>query len=395
MQKLAKQAHELAMNQRRQSQEAEAKWQARLKASFTDLAKQQRDLAARIEKFRLEVKAGPAGEPANDPQGPALAAAERLGDGRIEAALAEQHRAHDALQALADQIDKALVLGRDPRAAILKLARMQDDLVKQLEKLGDEFPRLPADKARARMAEITKGQKALHDAVGKLDVPESQAKTRQRVQDVTGEAAQMLQRNDALGGFFKMEQARDALQAWAGQFPQAPPAPAAGKDTPADLTVKKQAGESRRLAKDQIELREATQKLLAELAKAQGSSAHSEQHKKDMDNLTQQLMKLAQQTGPESKNASQEAAHAAQRAQKAMAKAQSDKAQGRMTDAKEGEAESALQLQMAGKKLDEAAEAMAQARAGKDDPKDAALQESFRDSQMKLDQAQRQLQQQP
>lgn len=398
-QKLAKQAHDLAMKQRQISQEAEAKWQAELKANFADLAKQQRDLAGKVEKFGNEVKAGAAaGELSSAPQRPALEAAERLRDGQIEAALAQQQAAQDSLQAAADQLDKALVLGRDPRAAVQKLAKMQADLVKQLEKFGEELPRLPEDKARARMAEITKGQKALHDAVGKLEAPTSQAKARQEVHDITGEAAKLLQRNDALGGLFKMEKARDALQAWAAQFPEsAPPknGSPSGKDTPEEATVKKQANESRRLAKNQHDLREATRKLLAELAKAQGGSPQSGQHQEDVDKLAKQLLELSQQAGPESKKASQDAAHAAQMAQKAMAKGQADKEQGRMADAKESEAESTLQLQMAGKKLDEASDAMAQARPGKDDPNDAALQEAFRDSQMKLEQAQRQLQQEP
>lgn len=400
-QQLAKQAHSLAMNQRKLSQEAEAKWQAELKAKFADLAKQQRDLAGTVEKLGRDVKAGPAGEFPNAPHRPALDAADRLRDGQIEAALGQQQAAQHALQAAADQLDKALILGRDPRAAIQKLARMQDDLVKQLEKFGEEYPRLPAATARARMAEITTGQKALHDAIGKLDVPKSQEKARQDVHDITGEAAKLLARSDALAGFYKMEQARDALQAWAGQFPKTPPktespktGSPAGNVTPEELTVKTQAQESRRLAKKQHDLREATRKLLAEPAKAQGGSAESTRHQEEVDKLSKQLMELSQQAGPEAKNASQEAAHAAQLAQKAMAKGQADKEQGRMAEAQDSEAESALQLQMAGKKLDEAAAAMAKAQ-GKDDPNDAALQEAFRDSQMKLEQAQQQLGQTP
>jgi hypothetical protein len=397
-QALAKQAHNLAMYQQKLSRESEAKWQAELKAKFADLAKQQRELAGKVEKLGAEAKAGPAGDLPNAPHRPALDAAERLRDGQIEAALGQQQAAENALRAAAEQLDKALVLGRDPRAAIQKLARRQDELVKQLEKFGEEYPRLPADKARQRLAEIVKEQRALADAVGKLDVPSSQAKERQQVHEDAGEAAKLLERNDALGGFTKMEQTRDALQAWARQFPEAPLPRAGtppGKDTPEELTVKKQAGEARVLAKQQAKLREATRKLLAEMAKSQAGSASSAKHQEDVDTLAKQLMELSQQAGPESKKSSQDAAHAAQMAQKAMAKAQADKEQGRMADAKDSEAESALQLQMAGKKLDEAAEAMAQASSGKDDPNDATLQESFRDSQMKLDEAQRQLSQAP
>ncbi|MCI0685234.1 MAG: hypothetical protein L0Y71_24305 [Gemmataceae bacterium] len=393
MQALAKQAHHLAMQQRKLSQEAEAQWQAELKTEFASLAKQQRDLAGKAEKLGRAAASGPAGAVGPMPHRPALAAADRLGDGDIESALEQQQAAQGALQALGAQLDKAFALGRDPRAAIQKLARMQDDLIKQLEKLGADFARLPIDKVRAQLAEITRSQQSLHDAVGKLETPSSQERTRQQVHDVAGEAARALLQSDALGGFFKMEEARDALQAWARQLPETAP-PATGKDTPEERLVKQQAGQARQLAKSQHELREATRRLLAELAKSQGGSAERAQQKQDVDQLAEQLMELSQRAGPETNKTSRDAAHAAQMAQKAMAKSQADKEQGKMKQARAGDAESALQLQMAAKKLDEASAAMAPARPDKDS-NDAALQQAFREGQMKLEQAQQQLQQSP
>jgi hypothetical protein len=102
-------------------------------------------------------------------------------------------------------------------------------------------------------------------------------------------------------------------------------------------------------------------------------------------------------SGPESKHAAEEAAQAAGAAKKEMAKSQTEKEQGRMEQAMQSDAEAALQLEMAAKKLNESAQAMSGPPMG--DPKsnadDVALQKAFEDSQMKLEQARQQLQQKP
>jgi hypothetical protein len=396
-QKLAKQAQDLAAQHRKLADADQEKWQAELKAKFAGLAQKQRDLGGQVEKLGSELKSQPATTLYEAPHRAALDAADRLHDGQIEPALAQQQNAENALRVLADQLDKAMVLGRDPRSAVQKLARMQDELLKRLEKLGEDFARLSPEQTKTRLTDIAQSQKMLHDAVGKLDLPKSAATLRPVVQESTGAAVQMLERKDALTAHQKMEQARDTLQSWARSLPEtAPPAPP-GKASPEESAVQQQAGRARKLAKDQAELREAVAKLLADLAKTENGSPGHAKHKDDVDNLARQLMELAQQVGPEAKRSAGDAAHAAQMAQKAMQESQSDKQQGRMEQSKQQDTEAARQLELAGKKLDEAGRAMSE-QAGSD-PKlaadDANLQKSFQESQMKLDQAQQQLKQQP
>ena len=397
VQKLGQEARALAMNQRKQSEADEAKWIRAMKSQSADLALQQRALANRVTKLGTELKSQPATAWLEPPQRPALEAAERLAEGLVEPALAQQQASAKGLQALGEQLDKALILGRDLRSAVQRLAKRQEELVKQLEKLGEDYARLPAEQTRARLAEIAQSEKALHEALGKLEVPQAAAPARQTVQQTTGEASDLLARRDALGAFFKMEQARDSLAAWARSLPEGPPPAPVGKDSPEERAVKKQADQARQLAKEQHELREAVRKLLMDVAKSQASPAPSVAHKEGVDKLAQELMELSQRAGPEAKHAAQEAAHAAQMSQKALAKSRADKSEGRMDQAKKGEAETAMHLEMAGKKLDDAAQAMAgpAPRDPKMEQENAPLQKAFDESRAKMEQAQMQLQQQP
>jgi hypothetical protein len=396
-QKLVKQAQDLAAQQRKLTDDDQAQWQAELTTKFAGLAQKQRDLGGQVEKLGRDLKNQPASALFETPHHAALDAADRLHDGRVESALAQQQNVENELHALAEQLDKAMVLGRDPRSAVQKLARMQDELLKRLEKLGEDFAHLSPAQTKMRLADIAQSQKMLHDAVGKLDLPKAAATPRPFVQELTGAAVEMLERKDALTAFQKMEQARDALQAWARGLPEtAPPAPP-GKATPEELAVRQQAGRAQKLAKDQAELREAVGKLLTDLAKTQNGSPRHAQHKDNVEKLAQQLMNLAQQAGPEAKRSAADAAHAGQMAQQALEKSQSEKQQGRMEPSKQQDAEAARQLDMAGKKLDEAGQAMSGQSSS--NPKSAAddgdLQKSFQESQMKLDRAQQQLTQQP
>jgi hypothetical protein len=396
-QKLAKQAQDLAAQQRKLADDDQAKWQAELKTKFAGLAQKQRELGGQVEKLGLELKSQPATAIYESPHRSALDAADRLRDGQIEPALAQQQNVENALRALAAQLDKAMVLGREPRSAVQKLARMQDELLKNLAKLGDDFARLSPEQTKMRLADINQGQKTLHDAVGKLDLPKAAATLRSVVQESTDAALQMLERKDALTAFQKMEQARDALQAWARSLPEMAPSAPLGKASPEELVVQQQAGRARTLAKDQAELREAVGKLLADLAKTQNGSPRNAKHKDDVDSLARQLMELAQQAAPEAKRSAGDAAHAAQMAQKALERSQGEKQQGRMEQSKQQDMEAARQLELAGKKLDEAGQSMSEQSAS--DPKSAAgdanLQKSFQESQRALDQAHQQLQQQP
>lgn len=396
--KLAQEALSLAMKQRKLSQESAAKWQAELTAKFAGLAQRQRDLAGEVGKLGSDIKQPTSKDASASPHRAALSAADQLRDGKIESAMSQQQAAEVALQALAKQIDQASATGRDPRSAVQKLARLQEDLLKQLEKVGDEFKRVPLEQTRKRLAEIAQEQKALHDAVGQLDVPPAAQAARNSIQGLTGAAAALLRDKDAYGGHQKMEEARDALRAWAGGLPNTTPAPPAAKETPEAAAAKNQSARARQLAKEQYELRAAAAKLLKELGQTQGASPQFAKQQEDVSKLAQTLMELAQKAGAEGKQGANEAAHAAETARKEMSKSLSDKEQGRMEQSKQSEAEAALQLEMAGKKLDASAQAMGEAPMGANSNNktdDEALQQAFQESQMKLEQAGDQLQQQP
>jgi hypothetical protein len=192
-----------------------------------------------------------------------------------------------------------------------------------------------------------------------------------------------------------MAQVRDALQAWARSLPETATSPQA-KETPEQTLVKKLVSHARRLAKEQRELREATRKLLTQLAKGQTASSEQTRLKENVEKLAQELIELSQNAGPESKHASQEAAHAAQDAQKAMAKSEAAKQEGRTADARQGDAEAAERLELAGTKAQDAAEAMsAAAKGGKYETGDAAVGRSLQESEMKLEAARQALEAQP
>lgn len=394
-QALAKRADSLAMRQRELSDKAEAQWQAAAKDKFKDLAQQQRLLAEKIGSLDRELQAQIETRALKAPHRPAREAADQLQAGQAELALANQQVTEDALEALARATDKTLAQGRDARAAADKLAKQQEQLHKQLAQLGEDFPRLLPEQVRARLDKIVQGQKALDEALDKMDVAAADEAGRRAVQGLASAALTLLKRKDTLAAFSKMEEARDAFRAWARSLPEAPAT--VGKERPDEARVKAHAKQGRRLAQEQRELREATRKLLSLLAKKHGNSREQALHQEDVDKLTQDLMKLSQQSGPEAKQALQHAAQAAQMAQKAMAKSQTEKQEGRAAAAMKEDAEAALQLEMAGKKVQEAAASMASpaAKSAVKDDGDLALQKSFQDSAMKLDAAQQAIQTQP
>ncbi len=396
-QKLAQDARALAQKQRQESEASQAKWNEAAKDKAADLAKEQQALAERVIKFGKDLKGQPATALFDVSQRPAQDAAKKLRDGEIEPALTHQQNSENTLQSLGEQLDRTLVLGRDLRSSVQRLARLQDELLKQLEKLGEDYVRLPVEQTRAKLAELAQSQKALREALGKLEVPQAAAAPRQTAQQMTGEAADLLGRRDALEAFFKMEQARDALQAWGRSLPEGIPPANLGKDSPEELAVKKQAGQARQLAKEQHALREAARKLLGNIARSRSNSPEHSAQKDGLDKFALELMELAQKTDPEARHAAEAASHSAEMSQKALAKSKADKETGNMAQAKQADADAAMHLDMAAKKLDEAAQAMASQPSpdSKMDQQSSALQKAFEESRINVQQAQKQLQQQP
>jgi hypothetical protein len=388
-QELARQAQQLAMAQRKAAKNAEDAELAELKKQAADLVKLQRELAQRVATLDKSLKEQPATATLAAPHQPARDAADALAAARIEATLAKQRDTEQQLNRLAEQLDRTLALEGDPRAAANRLARMQDDLIKQLEKLGEEFVRIPIEQTRSRLAELTQAQRTLREALAKVEAPKTAAHLHTSADILLQQAAELLHRKDALAAHQHMEQARDALQQLASASPAVPPAPP--PDTPVDHQLKKHADEARAAAKEQRQLAEAVRKLLADRAARRGNDPLQQKLDKDLARLAQELKDFAKQSGKADKEPAQSAASAAALAQKAMDKSRADETQGMLSQAKAGKSEAAQQLDMAGKKLEETAAALGKPGGDQDNAMDQALRQAAEEAQQQLSAAQQQL----
>jgi len=394
-QELARQAQQLATAQREAMKAAAEADVAELKKQGADLVKLQRELAERVAALDKDLKSQPATATLAAPHQPARAAADALEAAQIETTLAKQRDTEQQLARLAEQLDRTVALERDPRAAANRLARLQDDLIKQLEKLGEDFVRIPIDQTRARLKDLTQAQRTLHEALAKLESPKTAAAQHTGAAILLEQAGDLLQRSDALAAHQHMEQARDALQQLAAASPAVPPT--LPPEAPVDLQIKQQADEARAAAKEQRLLADAVRKLLAERAAERRGEPLQQKLEKDLERLAQELKDFAGQSGNADKAPADSAARAAAMAQKALEKSHADQAQAMPGQAKDGAVEATQHLDMAGKKLDEAAAALAKpgahAMPGAGNEKmDAALRQAAQEAEMQLGAAQKQLQ---
>jgi hypothetical protein len=199
------------------------------------------------------------------------------------------------------------------------------DLVKRQQSLAGDVANLPVDRANATLH-------SLHQSAG------TDAK----------EAAERLGARDTLAAHPKMEQAQQHLENLARLLPESTtPNPALAKD-PAH---RQKIDRIQSFAKEQKQLREATERLLADVAKA-GGGGSPEKEKERLEELESGLMKWSQQAGSEKEKAL--AKEAANQVKEAMMQKQEADALGQNGDkeqAKAMDAKAIEQLEIVAKKL--------------------------------------------
>ncbi len=351
---LAKEAHLLAQEQRERADGNLDNLDKELQDQWTDWAKKQAELAQRAEALAAQAK----GKRAEAYFPPANQAADSLRGGKVKQALEQQDRARAELHRFAEDLERFLSMGKSPREAALRLAKRQQELKKQLQKLAEDFPRLPPDLLRERLDKITQGQKDLAAVLKKLETPKEAQASKASAEQEVSRIADLLEGKDAYNAFEKMADAKQALERLAATLPNTQPAPPDPKDTPEEILAKKRAQAARALAQEQKELQNAVRKLLDEALRTMaGVTAKKSEH------IGDQLMKLAQQSGSEkAMQSAKVAAQAAMAAAKSLTNNQSEEAH-----MAQSAKEAALQLEMAGKKAEEAAQALQAGMQSKDD----------------------------
>jgi hypothetical protein len=328
-----------------------------IKARLDKLAARQADLAERTVPFAKK-HAGPDAAPAR-------LAADALKKPHLGEALEQQREHEKRLRAWFGKLLPA-ALSNDVRAQVLELAKKQKDIRADLERLGQDLPRLDDKTLQARLRDLTARQKDVAAAVAKLPVDAKNERLRaphQGAQRFAEQAAEKLAARDALQAFDAMEQAHQQLLALAGLLPDTLPA---DRKAIKDQAVRAQVDQLEKFAAEQKQLREETERLLADWAKAAGG-AGTHALKEKTDKLTADLLELAQKGGPDTKGPAKESAQALEMAKKAMDASQEMKAKGAVEEAKKLDDEAAKQLDIAVKQLAK----LTQDNAAKGMPKDA------------------------
>src|SRR5262249_24943746 len=215
--KLTKEAENLAAEQRAMSGSAQEKLPPELKAKLDKLADEQADLARRVQPF------------AENNQGPdvksAAAAAEALKKPRIDDAIAQQKEHEKQLQEWRNKLAPAAA-ANSLRDQILQLLMKQQAIRGHLEQLVKDVDRLELAMLEKRLRELTKREKDLSGAVGKLAIDAKDEKAiaaRKTVEKTTQQAAQQLAIENAGGAAEAhrlMRKAEQELQALADLLPK-------------------------------------------------------------------------------------------------------------------------------------------------------------------------------
>jgi hypothetical protein len=188
---------------------------------FNELSEKQRALADKAAKLADETKAS-ARSAGVQPLRPdeARRAADTLKDGDAKEAARQQDNVARNLDRLADGLDRAIELGRDPREAARQLARLQDNLRQRVQ---DEMYRKNPDRPLAdRLADLSKEQEAIRKTAAKLSIPpdnQDAAADRQSATDKAAAAADLLRKEEPRPALGQMEQTRQALEQLAKRLP--------------------------------------------------------------------------------------------------------------------------------------------------------------------------------
>jgi hypothetical protein len=218
---LADKAKELAEAQR---QLAEAQKETEQKAAgekYGELAKKQQELAERAAKLAQETKPATRAAKTN-PLKPdeAQKAADALKENNLADALRNQDQSARELDRVANDLDRAIDLAKDPREAAKQLARLEDDLQKRMDREAAK----PNEKAplAERMQPLRREQEAIRKAAERLSVPSQNQGAQQDRKDAeqrAADAADALKKADADKARAAMEQTKQALNRLADKLP--------------------------------------------------------------------------------------------------------------------------------------------------------------------------------
>jgi hypothetical protein len=265
----------------------------------------------------------------------AASAAEALKKGDADVALQMQHATAHNLERLAEEWSWGMDLQAAPAKAVGDLARLRNELVKALEKLGEDFTRLRIEEVRRRLKELERRQQDLRKAAQAVKLPMASRDgegEHKRALDHLGQVLDWFQRRDFLQAHDHMEQAQAALEQLSRR---APTAEVAGKQAKAKTAAPAKIGEARQLAQEQHDLQAMVQKLAPELRQAKSSRQGkpdpemkkvAEAFQQGQDQVTKALAKLRQGDPKAARPAMQQAAkalrQAANQAGKQLAQAQ-------------------------------------------------------------------------
>jgi hypothetical protein len=218
---LADKAKELAEAQRQLAEAQKDTERKQAGEQYGELARKQQELAERAAKLAQGTKQATRTAKAN-PLKPddARKAAEALRENNLADALRNQDQSARELDRLANDLNRAIDLAKDPREAAKQLARLEDDLQKRM---ADEAKK-PNEKAplSERMQPLRREQEAIRQAAEKLSVPPQNQAAQQDRKDAerhAAEAAESLKKADAGAARSQMEQTKQALNRLAEKLP--------------------------------------------------------------------------------------------------------------------------------------------------------------------------------
>ncbi len=218
---LAEKAKELAEAQRLLAESEKQTEKKQADEKFGELAKKQQELAERAAKLAQETKPAAQSAKAN-PLRPddARKAAEALKENNVAQALQSQDQSARELDRLANELNRAIDLAKDPREAARQLARLEENLQKRMA----EEAKKPNDKAplSERLEPLQREQEAIRQAAERLSLPpQNQPAQQDRTQAEQNArmAAEALKKADTNAAKARMEQTKQALNRLAEKLP--------------------------------------------------------------------------------------------------------------------------------------------------------------------------------
>ncbi|MCX7699568.1 MAG: hypothetical protein N2039_01690, partial [Gemmataceae bacterium] len=252
-QELAEKARELAHQQRELAQAIDQSQREFMRSEVGELAQRQRELAEKANRLGQETQQAVAAAQSRPLESDkARDAAKELEQGNIADALSKQEQSAQELDRLANDLQRAIDLARDPKEAAKQLARWQNDLKNRVQEEAKDWAPDPVDPERLK--EWRQEQESLRRAAAQVPVPEKDSSARREKQEALDRAADAgrdLEQGDTAKATANMEKARQAIERLADRLPNMQQRWAAARD------------EVHRLRKEQEELARQGEQLAA------------------------------------------------------------------------------------------------------------------------------------